>query len=95
MNDREHLQSLQTTVNLLMMESNKFIDNHIRSYAKECGFIIKEGRQGVVEFNNLLESKGLQMKIEVTDLNMNEDKQGVIQAVQELRVKIIPKLGGN
>ena len=95
MNDKEYVDSLQLTVNLIMMESNKFIDNKVREYAKRNGYKIKEGREGMLEFNNYLDKIGKQMKIEMTDINMNEGKQGIIQVNQELRIRIIPNLGGN
>lgn len=95
MNDKEYIDSLQLTVNLIMMESNKFIDNKVREYANSNGYKIKEGREGMLEFNNYLDKIGKQIKIEMTDINMNEGKKGIIEANQELRIRIIPKLGGN
>ena len=95
MNDEEHVASLQHTVNLIMMEGNKFIDNKIREYVRSQGYVIEEGREGVQKFNAYLGSIGKKLKIELSDLNMNEDKKGIIQAVQELKIRIVPNLGGN
>ena len=95
MTKEEHLASLQHTVNLIMMEGNKFVDNKIREYVRSQGYVIEEGREGVQKFNAYLKSIGKKLKIELSDLNMNENKEGIIQVIQELKVRIIPDLGGN
>lgn len=91
-NDEELLEVTQHTIDLVVLDNQKYTEKVIREYLSSCGIKVGKGKEGLTKAKQFLDDIGMELEIKATNLNIEEEEIGWVKANQILRLKLKPKL---
>ena len=80
----------QHAIDLIVLDNNKFMERTIRQYLWEQGF--RFDNKSLIEIKKILEDKGYELEILLTNLDITEEIIGCVVAQQGIRLKLKRKL---
>ena len=83
-------EQTQHAIDLVVLDNNKFMERTIRQYLWEQGF--RFGNKSLIEIKKILEDKGYELEILLTNLDIEEKEIGCVSAMQAVRLKLKRKL---
>ena len=91
--DNEMLKrKTKSVINLIMDDNEEYFTNCIVDYLSEFGIKVERNREGLQKAKNFLDSKGWELEIKATNLEITEETLNTINANQIIRLKLKPKL---
>lgn len=94
MNNKEFYEGLQEqtqhAIDLIMTDNQKYMDKIIRRFLSEKGY--NHNGKSIYEIKEDLDNMGLELVIQLTNLNIEEKNVGHVAADQVIRLKLRRKL---